>query len=128
MRPYSSLNVLPQSPTAVIRFMAAALGCAYACSESMIQAKDVEAGEAMDDKKGGGDSGSGITATGLKVLVLLAVQNCSKNLIMRYAVQVRAPRPLRKALHALDIVGSIPRKKKGFGFVMLHIPPIPDRA
>jgi hypothetical protein len=32
---------------------------------------------------------SGLTSTGLKVLVLLAVQNCSKNLVMRYAVQVK---------------------------------------
>jgi hypothetical protein len=96
----------------VVRFVAAALGCTYAFSESMMQAKDVEAGVAVDDKKGGGDSGSGISATGLKVLVLQAVQNCSKNLIMRYAVQVRAPRPLRKTLHGLDIVGIIPREKK----------------
>jgi len=32
----------------------------------------------------------GLSSTGLKVLGLLAVQNCSKNLVMRYALQVRA--------------------------------------
>jgi solute carrier family 35 (UDP-sugar transporter), member A1/2/3 len=36
---------------------------------------------------GGGGGGSGITAMGLKVLVLLAVQNSSKNLLMRYVMK-----------------------------------------
>jgi len=57
-------------------------------SDSMLKMKDVEAGEAADAKKGSADNGGGISATGFKVLVLLAVQNCSKNLIMRYAVKV----------------------------------------
>jgi hypothetical protein len=54
----------------------------------MSKMKDVEEGEPADAKKAAGDNGGGISATGLKVLVLLAVQNCSKNLIMRYAVKV----------------------------------------
>lgn len=32
-------------------------------------------------------SSGGITATGLKVLILLAVQNCSKNLLLRYVMK-----------------------------------------
>jgi len=54
----------------------------------MSKMKDVEEGEPADAKKAACDYGGGISATGLKVLVLLAVQNCSKNLIMRYAVKV----------------------------------------
>jgi len=57
-------------------------------SDTMSKMKDVEEGEPADAKKAAGDNGGGISATGLKVLVLLAVQNCSKNLIMRYAVKV----------------------------------------
>ena len=30
---------------------------------------------------------SAVTATGLKVLILLAVQNCSKNLLLRYVMK-----------------------------------------
>ena len=65
----------------------------------MNKESDEEAPHLLPDDKGGAKKdGSpstspsaptgGITATGLKVLALLAVQNCSKNLIMRYAVQV----------------------------------------
>ena len=44
---------------------------------------------------------STITATGLKVLALLAFQNCSKNLIMRYAVQDKPD-----FLYSAAVIGS----------------------
>mmetsp|Transcript_25638 Transcript_25638/g.52495 ORF Transcript_25638/g.52495 Transcript_25638/m.52495 type:complete len:415 (-) Transcript_25638:96-1340(-) len=37
--------------------------------------------------RGDGGSGSDVTKKGLQVLVLLAVQNCSKNLLMRYVMK-----------------------------------------
>ena len=51
--------------------------------------------------KGKAESESGITQTGLKVLGLLAVQNASKNLIMRAAV---AERP--DFLYSAAVIGS----------------------
>mmetsp|Transcript_7959 Transcript_7959/g.18173 ORF Transcript_7959/g.18173 Transcript_7959/m.18173 type:complete len:373 (-) Transcript_7959:371-1489(-) len=45
--------------------------------------------------------GGGISSTGLKVLALLAVQNCSKNLIMRYAVQDKPD-----FLYSAAVIGS----------------------
>lgn len=68
--------------------------------------KDVESvreGAAVDsvDPKKGGDVSGAISATGLKVLVLLAVQNCSKNLIMRYAVQDKPD-----FLYSAAVIGS----------------------
>jgi hypothetical protein len=44
---------------------------------------------------------STITSTGLKVLALLAFQNCSKNLIMRYAVQDKPD-----FLYSAAVIGS----------------------
>ena len=46
-------------------------------------------------------SGGGITAAGLRVLVLLAIQNCSKNLIMRYAVKDKP-----EFLYSAAVIGS----------------------
>ena len=43
----------------------------------------------------------GITSAGLKVLALLAVQNCSKNLVMRYAVQDKPD-----FLYSAAVIGS----------------------
>ena len=49
-----------------------------------------------------GQGGGGqITRTGLKVLCLLAVQNCSKNLIMRYAVKDKPD-----FLYSAAVIGS----------------------
>jgi len=47
------------------------------------------------------DSDSGITAMGLKVLILLAVQNSSKNLLMRYVMKEKP-----KFLTSAAVIGS----------------------
>jgi UDP-sugar transporter A1/2/3 len=49
----------------------------------------------------GSSSGGFVTATGLKVLALLAIQNCSKNLIMRYAVKDKP-----NFLYSAAVIGS----------------------
>lgn len=52
----------------------------------MSSKKDVELGQS-NGKKAEESNGGGISSAGLKVLALLAVQNCAKNLIMRAAVK-----------------------------------------
>ncbi|KAL3909706.1 MAG: hypothetical protein SGILL_007982 [Bacillariaceae sp.] len=49
----------------------------------------------------GGSSGGGISSTGLKVLILLAVQNSSKNLLMRYVMKEKP-----KFLTSAAVIGS----------------------
>ena len=66
--------------------------------------KDIEeqhsAPESFDPKQNA-NSGSGISAMGLKVLILLAVQNSSKNLLMRYVMKEKP-----KFLTSAAVIGS----------------------
>lgn len=57
-------------------------------SSSSGETKPLVGPDSSDSKKGDSDpSSSGITSTGLKVLLLLAVQNCSKNLLLRFVMK-----------------------------------------
>jgi len=79
--------------------------------DSLAESRELE--QKDNDNSGGGispmgleqkdnkNSGGGITAMGLKVLILLAVQNSSKNLLMRYVMKEKP-----KFLTSAAVIGS----------------------